>query len=113
MKIYIDGSRKRNGTYGYCVVEEGKEPFTFIESGDWTSNEMEYRGLMHALEIAPAGATILTDSQLLVGHVTKGWKVNYPHLRPYVVRAKELVWSKNITLQWIPREQNLAGKVFE
>ena len=59
------------------------------------------------------GATVHTDSQLLVGHLTKAWKVNAANLRPLHARAADLLSRKHATLVWIPRGQNRAGKVLE
>jgi len=96
-----------------CVVfEDGDVKITEFDRG--TNNEMEYTALIHALsDPRSEGATIYTDSQLLVGQLTKGWKVRAENLQPLNERAKSLLDKRKATLIWIPREENRAGKVLE
>jgi len=96
-----------------CVVfEDGDMKITEFDRG--TNNEMEYTALIHALSDPRADrATIYTDSQLLVGQLTQGWKVNAEHLRPLNERARALLAQRKATLIWVPRGQNRAGKVLE
>ncbi len=115
MKIFFDGSGWNGKTSGYAVVfEDGRRaPIVVRLHEKKTNNEMEYVGLIEALQHAQPGDALFTDSQLLVGHVTAGGKVNYAHLRPLVAEAKRLLAAKKVTLTWVPREENKAGKVFE
>lgn len=114
MKIFFDGSGWNGKTSGYAVVfEDRRAPIVVRLLEKKTNNEMEYAGLLEALAHASDGDVLFTDSQLLVGQVLGGWKVNAVHLRPLVEKAKALVSAKRVTLVWLPREQNLAGKLFE
>jgi len=115
VKIWIDGAGaplpgQRAKT---CVVfENGEERVTAFDSG--TNNEMEYGALLEALsDDRSDGATIYTDSQLLVGQLTKGWKVNAENLRPLHAKARVLLSRRRAALVWVPREENRAGKVLE
>ncbi len=74
-----------------------------------TNNEAEYKGLIEALTIAEAGDKIITDSQLLVGHITQGWKVKAPNLRELYQQAKALFNQKTPELVWVMRSENKAG----
>ena len=56
---------------------------------------------------------INTDSQLLVGQLTKGWKVRAENLREYFIRAKELLEKKGCRLTLVARQNNRAGKLME
>ncbi len=115
MKAWIDGAgallegRKAKT----CVVfEDGDVKVTRYDRG--TNNEMEYTALVQALSDPRAeGATVHTDSQLLVGQLTKGWKVRAGNLQPLNERARSLLDRKRATLIWVPREENRAGKVLE
>ena len=78
-----------------------------------TNNEAEYKALLKALEVAKENDEILTDSQLLVGQLTKNYKVKAENLIPLYKQAKEMMGRKRVKLTWIPREQNLAGKILE
>lgn len=115
MNIFLDGSGFNGKTSGYAVVFEGnvRAPIVVRLHENKTNNEMEYAALIRALQEAQTGDHLFTDSQLLVGQVTAGWKVNFAHLRPLVMDAKRLVVAKKVKLTWVPREKNKAGKVFE
>lgn len=115
MKIWTDGAGallegQRAKT---CVVfEDGDVKVTEFDRG--TNNEMEYTALIQALSDPRAdGATIITDSQLLVGQLTKGWKVRAANLAPLNERARALLAERRAALVWVPREVNRAGKVLE
>ncbi|MBI2444968.1 ribonuclease HI family protein [Candidatus Micrarchaeota archaeon] len=115
MRIFFDGSGWNGRSSGYAVVfsDSHKAPIVVRLREEKTNNEMEYAGLLEALTHAEAGDELFTDSQLLVGQVLGGWKVNAAHLKPLVEKAKALVLAKRVTLVWVPREQNAAGKFFE
>ncbi len=115
MKIWLDGSGWNGKTSGYAVVFEDKTrpPIVVRLHEKKTNNEMEYAALIRALQESAPGDHLFTDSQLLVGHVTAAWKVNYAHLRPLVAEAKRLLAAKKVSLTWVPREKNNAGKIFE
>lgn len=115
MKLYADGAGWNGKTSGFAVVNENNDLIikkVFREEN--TNNEMEYAAVLYALEFASSpGDEILTDSQLVVGQVTKDWKVKAQHLLPFVLKAKKLVAEKKIKLTWVPREENLAGIFLE
>ncbi|MFH1590304.1 MAG: RNase H family protein [archaeon] len=109
MKIWSDGGGWNGRLSRYAVVFEDGRSIVEDFPEEKTNNEMEYAGLIRALKEASADDEIIVDSQLLVGHVTKGWKVNFAHLRPLVDESKRLVAEKNITLSWVRRDGNKAG----
>ena len=115
LKIWIDGAGALlDGQVAKtCVVfEDGDVKVT--RYGRATNNEMEYTALIHALSDPRSdGATIYTDSQLLVGQLTKGWNVRAENLQPLNERAKALLEKRRASLIWVPREENRAGKVLE
>lgn len=114
MDIYVDGSGWNGKESRFAVALENGRNHIGRLAEPKTNNEMEYTALIHALENhAQSGDQILTDSQLLVGHLTKGWKVTKPHLFPLVQHSKALLAAKKATLEWMPREQNLAGHLLE
>lgn len=116
MKIWIDGagSHLAGQKARYCVVfEDGTEVVEDLPPGT-TNNQAEYAALLHALRDRRArGAEIITDSQLLVGHVTRDWKVNKAHLREPVTEARRLLREQRSILTWVRREENRAGKRLE
>jgi ribonuclease HI len=72
---------------------------------------MEYVALIEALKIAKDGDEILSDSQLIINQVLLKWAVRQESLRPYWKKALDLLHDKQITLSWVSREKNKAGKL--
>jgi probable phosphoglycerate mutase len=83
-----------------------------------TNNEAEYRTLIAALKdltgrITQAGKSpsaysllVHTDSQLVVGQLTQGWKVKAANLRPLVDEAKSLLQAfGRCDLVKVPRDE--------
>ena len=117
--LTCDGGSKGNGAtdayaYGSYQIETrnkvvGPYRLTF-DAGD-TNNVAEYKsleaGLRHVAHYAPVGATveIRTDSQLLIGQVSMGWKVKAAHLRPHVDAVKEMIrdLGGNVVFVKVPR----------
>jgi ribonuclease HI len=115
MKIWIDGSGALlKGQKGMaCVVFEGDEPKVWYY-GNATNNEMEYQALLNALEDERSKeATVFTDSRLLVGQLTKSWKVKASNLRKIHQECLELLKKRNANIVWISRDENKAGKELE
>ena len=112
MIVYADGS-SWNGKVSKCCVTKGSKVFVFYIEDSKTNNEMEYWGVIKALEIAKPTDLVRTDSQLVVGQLNKDWAVNVAHLRPLRDMAKKLMQEKGISVEWIPREESKAGKVLE
>ena len=107
--------------------EEDEEDLVYArgwrkDTGKQTNNVAEYEALIHGLEIFTlvqnrskyAKLKIYGDSKLVINQVFKNWKVNSPHLQLLNALAKDIVRAigkDNITVQWIPREENeLADK---
>jgi len=115
---YIDGAGWNGERSAYCVTTRDE----FNQFNEWnrvyiaefqmTNNEAEYFALIEALKFARDGDRIFTDSELVVGQVLKGWKINFEHLRRLNVFVKKIL-SPNIQIIWIPRESNYAGKLLE
>jgi len=105
--ITCDGGSLGNGSenaigYGsFMIAEEGKvNEIHQLHFGEGvTNNEAEYLALIGALDYL-AGAftavaadlktisiTIRTDSQLVIGQLSMGWKVKAPNLRPLAIKA--------------------------
>jgi ribonuclease HI len=112
MDWYVDGSGWNGKRSAFCVksgdfqdISEFTEPLT--------NNDMEYGAVIMALMLCRDGDTIYSDSQLVVNQVVNNWKVNALNLKEKNKLAKQLLKERDAKLVWIPREQNLAGKVFE
>jgi ribonuclease HI len=114
MNIWIDGSPalRQNQQGRIAIVREDGDTFV-AEIGASTVNEAEYQALIEALKGCNTCDTIHTDSELLAGHLTKGWKVNAENLKEYHKRAKALLEQKQCKIVLIRRNDNRAGKLLE
>ena len=116
--VYVDGlAEPLNpgvGTYGFTIYKgtnklaEGEG----LAGYDVTSNYAEYAALAEAFkklkELGVEGDILVrSDSQLLVGQMSKGWEVKGG---VYVTKLKEardlLKEFGSVSFEWIPREQN-------
>lgn len=53
------------------------------------------------------------DSQLVVYQLQGRYRVREPHLRPLHEEARRLASAVPVTLRWVPREDNRAGRLLE
>jgi ribonuclease HI len=123
-EIFVDGS-VRCGNPGLAgiamfVRRNGKcvYKYSWLLPRDATSNEAEYEAVIAALtylktsnEVYKMGrekCVIVTDSQLVYGHVIRNWKCNFPHLRilrdEVKNRLRELPF--NVDIRQMAREEN-------
>lgn len=111
MKVWIDGSSRGNpGPARASIVFEDGEKAT-KDLGMTTNNRAEYYALIFALKTANKKGlddlTVLTDSQLIDGHINKGWKVN--ENQDLVNDARALLRKfKHCGITWISRDKNRA-----
>jgi ribonuclease HI len=115
--VYIDGRAEGNpgrGAFAYVVYRDGKK---LAEDGgfagdDVTNNYAEYCALVAALErMRVLGAdddiTVKSDSKLLVGQMSRGWKVKGGGYVEKYREARDLVREfGSLHFEWIPREEN-------
>ena len=128
-RIWADGGALQNGTleaqgYASYLLESrtGKRQIVRLNDlpGVTTNNEAEYVALISALvdlrgRIERAGKSPLnynvvvhTDSQLVVGQLTQGWKVKAANLRPLVDEAISLMQSfGRCDLVKVPRDESV------
>lgn len=110
------GSRGNPGTAGSGAVIIDAATGQVIREiaryvGVATNNVAEYiallAGLQAALEINPdATISVRMDSKLVIEQMSGGWKIKHPDMIALGAQVQELVRGKQITWQWIPREQN-------
>jgi len=122
--ITCDGGSRGNGAtnqgYGSYVIStrDGQKEILRLDLGTATNNEAEYQTLIAALkdlvgriqraDRAPSGYSLLahTDSQLMVGQLTQGWKVKAANLRPLVDEAAALMQTfGRCDLVKVPRDE--------
>ena len=115
---YIDGlAQPRNpgtGTYGYVIYDGQKKlaEGSGLAGYDVTSNYSEYAALEQALSRlrsmrVEGDVLIRSDSKLLVGHLSSGWKVKGGMYVEKLKAVRDLLKEfGSVRFEWIPREEN-------
>jgi ribonuclease HI len=111
MKIYCDGSGFNGKVSKFGIITDEGKSSTMVFNQELTNNLMEYSGIVMAAIVASEGDEILSDSQLAVKQINGDWKCKEKSLYPLCRAASALIIGKNLSLKWIPREQNKADKV--
>jgi ribonuclease HI len=116
--VYIDGlSQPRNpgtGTYGFVIYDGARKVAegSGLAGYEVTSNFAEYTALVEALKklkhvTTDGDVEIRSDSKLLVGQMSEGWKVKGGMYLPRLKEARELLDGLgSVRFTWIPRELN-------
>jgi ribonuclease HI len=113
LSIYVDGSGGENAGFGYFVKETGD---SFYEKrAGVTNNQAEYLAIISALtKLGQSGEqiTIYSDSKNTVSQLNHEFAINSEQLRELARQAWSLISKMpNLKIVWIPRAQNLAGKM--
>jgi ribonuclease HI len=113
VSIYVDGAGGLNSGYGFYVKETG-ESFYKKESGI-TNNQAEYLAIIAALKKftdSETEITIFSDSKNTVSQLNHDFAINNEKLRQLAQEAWQLISKHSkVTISWVPREQNIAGKM--
>jgi len=116
--VYVDGlaepQNPGTGTYGYVIYEGGKKlaEGSGLAGYNVTSNFAEYTALEQALTRLKSmrvegDILIKSDSKLVVGHLSGGWKVKGGMYVEKLKAVRDLLKEfGSISFEWIPREQN-------
>jgi ribonuclease HI len=116
--VHIDGlAQPRNpgvATWGYIIDEGGKRlaEGSGLAGENTTSNYAEYSALVEVLkklkELKVEGdILVMSDSKLLVGQMSQGWKVKGGVYAEKLKESRALLKEFGfVTFEWIPREQN-------
>ena len=113
VSVYVDGSGGSDSGYGYFVKETG-ESF-YEKKPDLTNNQAEYMAIISALKKfadTDDEITIYSDSKNTVNQLNHEFAINNEHLRELARIAWQLISKfSSITITWVPRKENLAGKM--
>ena len=113
ISVYVDGSGGPNGGFGFFVKETG-ESF-YEKKSEITNNQAEYMAIISALKKfvnTNDEITIFSDSKKTVNQLNHEFSINNEKLRD-LARESWLIIGKfsNLSIVWIPRKENLAGKM--
>ncbi len=113
ISVYVDGSGGENSGYGYFVKETG-ESF-YEKKHNITNNQAEYMAIISALKkfvYSIEEITIYSDSKNTVSQLNHDFAINNEQLRVLAQEAWNIIGKfSNLTLTWVPRKENLAGKM--
>ena len=113
LNLYVDGSGGPKGGFGYFVKETG-ESF-YEKKPEITNNQAEYMAIITALTNfvdSDEEITIFSDSKNTISQLNHEFAINNEKLRELAREAWYLIGKfSKITLLWIPRNENLAGKM--
>jgi ribonuclease HI len=113
LSIFVDGSGGTNSGYGFFVKETG-ESF-YEKKPDITNNQAEYLAIISVLKKFAANTdeiVIYSDSKNTVSQLNHEFAINNEQLRSLAREAWELIPKfTNLKIKWIPRSENLAGKM--
>jgi ribonuclease HI len=113
ISIFVDGSGGSNGGFGFFVKETG-ESF-YEKKSKITNNQAEYMAIISALKKfvnSDDEITIYSDSKNTVNQLNHEFAINNEKLRD-LARESWIIIGKfsNLSIVWIPRKENLAGKM--
>ena len=113
ISVYVDGSGGENSGYGYFVKQTG-ESF-YEKKPNITNNQAEYMAIISALKKfvnSNEEITIFSDSKNTVFQLNHEFAINNEQLRALAQEAWNIIGKfSNLTLTWVPRKENLAGKM--
>ena len=113
ISVYVDGSGGTNSGYGYFVKETGE---SFYEKKlDLTNNQAEYMAIISVLNKyvdSDEEIIIFSDSKNTVNQLNHEFAINNEELRNLAREAWKIIGKfSNLTIVWVPRKENLAGKM--
>ena len=113
ISVFVDGSGGPNGGFGYFVKESG-ESF-YEKKPDITNNQAEYMAIIAALRKfsgTDEAIIIFSDSKNTINQLNHEFAINNDVLRELARVAWELIGQySDLRLEWVPRKENLAGKM--
>jgi ribonuclease HI len=113
LSIYVDGSGGDESGYGY-FIKETNESF-YEKKPNITNNQAEYLAVLAALQKigqTDDQITIYSDSKVMVSQLNHQFAINSEQLRELARQAWTLMAKvPNLKIVWIPRAENLAGKM--
>jgi ribonuclease HI len=117
LKMFFDGAGCRpNGEgSGFAWICPDSNEKQIQRVPGLTNNQAEYRGFLAVLKQVPADSVveIFSDSQLICSQFSGQYRVRDEALQTLLSEVRAVIGNKSlkVTLIWVPRSQNLAGKL--
>ena len=117
IRIFTDGSgcRPDGKGSGFAWLREDNRSKKIVWEDNLTNNQAEYKAILLAIEsLDPSARTeILTDSENTCLQLRGERRVRDPHLAELNAAIQAVITKNhlNVTFTWIPRRDNLAGKL--
>ena len=112
ISVYVDGSGGEDSGYGFYIKETGKS--FYEKKPNITNYQAEYLAIMAVLKSVKSDEDIViySDSKNTIAQLNHENAINNDQLRSLAREAWELIAKfSNLKLVWIPRKENLAGKM--
>ncbi|RLG44678.1 MAG: ribonuclease H [Thermoproteota archaeon] len=120
MEVYIDGGCQGNPGPMRIAVAVPATGFSVVkELGNGTNNRAEYMALLYALiyvkHLQPKEKVVIkSESSLVVNQINAHYKVKSNSVKQLYQKATRLLQQlTNVTVEYIPREENRAGHLLE
>jgi len=117
LRMFFDGAGCRpNGEgSGFAWLCPDTNQRHIVRVNGLTNNQAEYKAFLAALQHVPEDSTVemFSDSQLVCSQFAGKYRAKDPALQGLLSEAHALVRDKRlkVTLHWVFRNQNLAGKL--
>jgi len=108
MKVWTDA----NPTHFAIVTEDGTTRSSAFGSPK-TNNEAEYAAIVYAITAFEGNLEIYSDSRLVVSQLNHRYHIREDRLRELAIRIWNICINRKVSFNWIPRKENLAGKVLK
>lgn len=116
MTYFCDGGGW-NGTHSRWAITDKKSNvimYAKVFGHDAVSNNIaEYSAVINAMIIANDGDVIVSDSQLVIRQLNGQYRCKAENLKPLYEAGRMILAWKKVTLQWTPREKNVAGRFLD
>ena len=113
ISVYVDGSGGSDGGFGFFVKETG-ESF-YEKKSEITNNQAEYLAIISALNKyvdSNEEVIIYSDSKNTVNQLNHEFAINNEILRNLAREAWGIIGKfSSLSIIWVPRKENLAGKM--
>lgn len=113
MIFYVDGSKSTLGCQIAITDIEGSPICIEYLEENLTNIELEYEAILAACIRADDKSRIFTDCEICVKQINNLYKVKNKKFMVYLNKIRPLVKEKNISIEWVSRNANLAGYILE